>query len=140
MHYQYLFLHWNCEFYTARKYVFAVQNIAMFGLFSGALQQRYTDARATPHMTSTSMEVHSCTFSSYANVAQVLCDTHHLHRWDQCSSWPGDKWDVPRIQWHFYALLAIRIRPPSCCNVKAFHKMFACRVRVGTHDMHDVHF
>ena len=131
MHYQYLFLHWNCEFYTARKYVlqFKKCNVwAIFGcisdqcifyigtakrrsanhrhIFRGhdirtkqnsahegttALEQRYTDARATRLMTPTSMEV-----DSYSCMG--------------CS----------RIQWHFYALSAIRIRPPSCCNVRAF--------------------
>ena len=32
---------------------------------------------------------------------------------------------------------AIRIRPPSCCNVKAFPKCLLAAV--GEHDMHDVH-
>ena len=36
----------------------------------------------------------------------------------QCSSWPG----CFRIRWHFYALLAIRVRPPSCSTVRAFPK------------------
>ena len=35
------------------------------------------------------------------------------------------------IRWHVYALSATRIRPPSCYDV-------ACRVRGGTHDMHDL--
>ena len=41
----------------------------------------------------------------------------------QCSSWPGDKWHVFVLRWHFSnALPAIRIRPPSCYQVKAFPK------------------
>ena len=40
------------------------------------------------------------------------------HQW---SFWPGDRWRHvfgPRL--HFYALSAIRIRRPSCYNVRAF--------------------
>ena len=41
----------------------------------------------------------------------------------QCSSWPGDKWHVFLLRWHFHALSAIRIRPSFVLmNVKAFPK------------------
>ena len=42
------------------------------------------------------------------------------------------------LRWRFDALSAIRIRPPSCYECPSIPKMFAGRVRVGTHDMHDV--
>ena len=40
------------------------------------------------------------------------------HQW---SFWPGDRWrHVFGSRLHFYALSAIRIRRPSCYNVRAF--------------------
>ena len=56
------------------------------------------------------------------------------HQW---SFWPGDRWrHVFGSRLHFYALSAIRIRRPSCCNVRAFPE--CSNARVGTHEMHDL--
>ena len=42
------------------------------------------------------------------------------------------------LRWRFDALSAIRFRPPSSYECPSIPKMFAGRVSVGTHDMHDV--
>ena len=82
-----------------------------------------TDARATPQMTPTPKDPDSFAGWSDADVLQVLCDTHHFHKWHQWSFWPGDRWrHVFGSRLHFNALSAIRIRRHSCCNVRAFPK------------------
>ena len=48
---------------------------------TAALQPRYTDARATPHMTPTSKDPDSFAGWSDTDVLQVVCGTHHFHKW-----------------------------------------------------------
>ena len=48
---------------------------------TAALQPRHTDTRATPHMTPTPKDPDSFESWSDADVLQVLCWTHHFHKW-----------------------------------------------------------
>ena len=53
------------------------------------------------------------------------------HQW---SFWPGDRWrHVFGSRLHFYALSAIRIRRPSCYDVRAFPE--CSNARLGMHEM-----
>ena len=115
------FLHWNCKtnvFSSARKrHDFRTHDVR-----ATQRARRHSSTRATLHMTPTPKDPDSFAGWSDADVLQVLCGTHTIstsgHQW---SFWPGDRWRHvfgPRL--HIYALSAIRIRRPSCYNVRAF--------------------
>ena len=98
---------------------------------TSALHPRHTDARATPHMTPTPKDPDSFA-GSWSCAGHTISTSGHL--W---SFWPGDRWrHVFGSRSHFYALSAIRIRRPSCCNVRAFPECsndWLPRARWNTH-------
>ncbi len=104
---------------------------------TSALQPRHTDARATPHMTPTPKDPDSFASWSDADVLQVLCGTHHFHkwasvvflaRWQMAACFVDPVCTFTRCQPFAFGVLRVIMSEPSP-NVQ----MIGCRARVGTH-------